>query len=231
MRPITLTRRLWPGRRRTQTPGSASADVQKLSRWKGWSHSRDDGRPQPRLAERGRCPPTAWRCTIRLRPERNVSRRTPGRLPTSFAMLLEAICRTAHGTGVRGRRRDPAVGRPRGRVVACGDPRRSCSKRSRSPIQQPGAPTGRHRAVLRRVEPTATSRDASQRHYYAGQAGDRPDRRSSRTRSVRRPGPTCCAVRSTCCTRSAVDALDSLSRRTAVKVFTFHAALPVRRCF
>ena len=124
------------------------------------------------------------------------------------------------GTGIRRRRRRLGSRATCRSSSGFGGRHHSCWTRSKPRSPNPARPlVGPERSSV--VDPKSpTELTASNVNYYLGPARDRSDRGARRFRACVPHGPNCCADRLTCCTRSGIDALDSLETSTNVSVFT-----------
>ena len=227
--PASLARRRCASASAHRAERVCGRSVQNLDARRRSRRSTTTGRPRPWLARTGRSVADGLSLHSRSAARRDVSRRLAARrrpssrdrfratLPDTLGPAFEDVDRHLGASAdqqIAFTLRAPfAV--PAG-LARSSDPkaRRAADRhRTRSPSSDPKSPT-----ELRGQRSATTS--AGRRSIGSS---------SSRIRACGRPGPRCCAASSTCCTKSGIDALDSLETSTSVDVFTYHAALSVHR--
>ena len=181
----------------------------------------------PSLAEDWTVSADGLSLTVKLAAEREVSRRLAADGGRRRRRASRDGCRTLMGPAFEDVEGVTRSRRSAGRRSDFRRPSPFLLESLEAPIQKPGSPLRRHRA-LRGGRSEVPDRNACRTtHYYLGTPGSRPHRRSILSRACARRGPSCCATSSTCSTKSALDALDSLETVEQRRRLHVHAPLSV----
>ena len=171
----------------------------------------------------GSTSPDGLSLTVHLRPAGRVSRRHAGH----GAGRRSAFCEKPSAGPWARRSRMSTRSSPsttRRFEFRCDARRRSVIEALETTIQKPGEDGAGTGPFVPTSKPLGTDGEP---RLLPRQAGDRPDPRRRRIRASAPRGPSCCAATSTCCTRSTLDALDSLQSSSNVVGVLVRPSLPV----